>query len=528
MIRMVVLIGFMGAGKSSIGRILADHLGVPFVDSDVFIERREGRTIREIFSQQGESHFREIEYATVVELLRDRDSVISLGGGAILDARTRAALRGTRVIYLEVPYDEAMRRVSGDQFRPLLGDPELSRIYAQRLPLYEEAATDIFSTDGRRQNDIALDLLTTLTRLPAAPSGIDSVLVATMGGAYEVHVGGRLVHAADALIPRLSRVGQVVLIEARQDREVGDQLAKALESHKIVRIKVDERQPAKSLGKVAAIAERMAAAGIHKHDLVIGVGGEVICELAGFIAAIYGRGLPVVLVPTTLIAQADSSVGGKNAISLDAGRNYLGTIHQPVAVISDIDRSRHPSQRGWGAGVSEIAKHALITGQESLDSLKKQAPRLVSRDAKAVQSVVAQSVRIKAEIVGRDERESGERLHLGYGHTFARAIEGVLGLDAAVDGAPLSLGMMAAAHLSHRIGLLDAKGVEDHRTLLKALGLPTSQKLTLDQLHDAWRNDKRFNGRPRFVLLNSIGDPSSGHAADEYQLQAALADLAEG
>ena len=167
----VVLVGFMGAGKTTVGHIMAERLGQPFVDSDVLIEQRLGRDIRDIFRTEGEPYFRQLEHATVAALVRGQDAVIALGGGAVEDPRTRAVLRDARVVYLRVGYDEAMARVKSDEFRPMLHRPGLDEVYKRRLPVYEDLSVLTVDTDGRRPDAVALEVLAQLTRLPETPPG---------------------------------------------------------------------------------------------------------------------------------------------------------------------------------------------------------------------------------------------------------------------------------------------------------------------------------------------------------------------
>jgi 3-dehydroquinate synthase/shikimate kinase/3-dehydroquinate synthase len=164
-----VLVGFMGAGKTTVGHIIAERLGQPFVDSDVLIEQRLGRDIREIFATEGETYFREVEHATVADLVRGPDAVVALGGGAVEDPRTRVLLRNARVIYLRVDYDEAMSRVQRDEYRPMLRRPDLAEVYKRRLPVYEDLSVLTIDTAGRRPDAIAREVLAELTRLPARP-----------------------------------------------------------------------------------------------------------------------------------------------------------------------------------------------------------------------------------------------------------------------------------------------------------------------------------------------------------------------
>lgn len=173
----VVLVGFMGAGKTTVGHILADRLGLPFVDSDLLIEQRLGRSIRDVFATEGEQYFRELEHVTVTELVRGQDAVVALGGGAVGDERTRAVLRDARVVYLRIDYDEAMSRVRSDELRPLLRRPDLADVYRSRLPGYESVAAIRVDTDGRRPEAVASDVLAALTDLPPMPDDGSSALV---------------------------------------------------------------------------------------------------------------------------------------------------------------------------------------------------------------------------------------------------------------------------------------------------------------------------------------------------------------
>jgi len=165
----VVLVGFMGAGKTTVGNIMAERLGLPFVDSDVLIEQRQGREIREIFRAEGEPYFRQLEHETVAGLVRGRDAVIALGGGAVEDPRSRAVLRDARVVYLRVSYDEALARVKRDEFRPMLHRPDLDEVYRRRVPVYEDLSVLTVDTDGRRPDAVALEVLAQLTRRPETP-----------------------------------------------------------------------------------------------------------------------------------------------------------------------------------------------------------------------------------------------------------------------------------------------------------------------------------------------------------------------
>ena len=524
----VVLVGFMGAGKTTVGHIMAERLGQPFVDSDVLIEQRQGRDIRDIFRTEGEPYFRQLEHATVAGLVRGQDAVIALGGGAVEDPRSRAVLRNARVVYLRVSYDEAMARVRSDEFRPMLHRPDLGEVYKRRLPVYEDLSVLTVDTDGRRPDAVALEVLAQLTRLPETPPGSSSVFVTPVGGSYYAHIGPGLTGQLASLLPPLPEVERALIVEAAQDTAtaatVAEQLSRAgIPAH---RVSWPDTQASKTFRSVEYLADVLADRALHKDDLVVAVGGEAICDIAGFVASTFNRGMKLGLVPTTLVAQADSAVGGKNGINLGRGRNLVGTIHQPAVVISDIEVACANPGRGFKAGLAEIAKHALISPSDLLGHLTGALRPVVSGDPDAVRAVTTRSIEIKADIVSRDEREQGDRAVLNYGHTFAHAIEQIRGAEAEDQGEAVALGMMAAAHLAYRQGRISHDVVDQHRRLISGLGLPVEGEFRLADMEQAWVRDKKYRHGVRFVVLNELGRPEGGVTADTATLDGALRDLA--
>jgi shikimate kinase / 3-dehydroquinate synthase len=524
---MIVLVGFMGAGKTTVGHILADRLGTAFVDSDVYLERQLGRTIADVFAVDGEQHFRELEHRAINELVRGPDAVLALGGGALGDARTRAILRNTTVVYLRVGYDEALSRVRQDRFRPMLQRADLDQVYAGRLAAYAEVAAVQVDTNGRRPDAIVLDVLRELTRLPSTPAGTSNILVTPVGGTYYVHVGRGLLDLAGDLLPDAADIEQAVIVESDRDTGTADRVAASLTARgiSVTRVPIPDTEAAKTFATAQHVAGHLADVALHTNDLVVAVGGEPVIDLAGFVAATFNRGTRLALVPTTLAAQADSAIGGKNAVNMPQGRNLVGAIHQPTVVIVDVTTACENVENGFRAGLSEIAKHALISRSDLLQVLEELSKDARSADVAAVQQLVTRSVEIKADIVSRDERATGERIVLNYGHTFGHAIDLVSG-QLEDQGESVALGMMAAAHLARRQGRIDDDVVDRHRRLLSTLGLPTSGRFDLDAMQRAWLRDKKYRHGVRFVVLNGWGQAETGVTASADTLAGVLEDLA--
>ncbi|MFT4297414.1 MAG: bifunctional shikimate kinase/3-dehydroquinate synthase [Micropruina sp.] len=523
---MIVLIGFMGAGKTTIGRILAERLGLPFVDSDLVIEHQQRRSIATLFDELGEPGFRQLEERTIADLLDGQACVLSLGGGACGSAATREILRRHTVIYLHVELAEALARVGGDTYRPLLGKPGLDDLYTRRLDVYATTASVTSFTTGRRVEDVAFEILARLTAT-AELDGSPGILVAPPGGSYRVHVGHNVLAELGRLLPELPDVRHIAVISGPGDEGPGARVAEAVAGRRAavhhLRLPADAgAAPARSLEQVGALAGRLAELGVHRGDLLIGVGGEPTIDVVGFLSATYHRGMQFALVPTTLEAMADSAIGGKNAVDLPQGPSLLGLVHQPVLVVCDAGLAT--GRPDYPAGLAEIAKHALLADPELLHFLTDRADGITTGEPAALLHAVRRSIEIKADIVTSDEREQGARAHLNYGHTFSRAF--IAARPDHADGA-LSLGMMAAAHLSHRLGWLDAAAVDAHRALLTALGLPTSARFSLDELEWWLDRDKKYRDGWRFIVLRGLGDPAEARPPREA-VESALADLAAG
>lgn len=526
---MIVLVGFMGAGKTTIGYLLAEKLGIPFVDTDILIERRERRPVREIFAESGEQTFRQIEHDTIVETLNGPDAVVALGGGAVEHPGTRLILESAMVVYLEVDYDEAVLRIGHDTYRPMMANPNVRDIYIRRLPFYRQVASLMVNTGGRRAEDIVGDIIAMITTPKSVPDGTKSVLVAPMGGAHQVHIGAGLVAHFAQLLPSLPHAKKGFVVYSSPDQNVATEVAEGIKGIGLVPevIQVPSGVRCKTMATVEMVCERLYRSNAHSDDLLIGVGGESICYLSGFIAATFSRGMKLALVPSTLFAQADSAIGGKNGINLADGQNMVGTIYQPSTVVSDVSGAVIQREYEFRSGLAEITKHALIADPELVDILTSKREAILSVDPAALGDVLYRSTVIKAAIVTADEREQGERIFLNYGHTFGHAFEQLLPADPDRHGDAVALGMMAAVYLSYRQGRIAKSLVERHRDLLSGFNLPIQKRFLISDLNKVWIRNKKYRSGMRFILLNDIGKPQGGVRATEDELSEVLSDLAK-
>lgn len=523
---MIVLVGFMGAGKTTVGRLVADTLGLPFVDTDGLIEAEQG-AIPGLFAREGERGFRRLESRVASEVLSGPEAVVALGGGAVTDPVTRSALEWATVVLLEVSFGEALRRVQRDGVeRPMLSSHDPKALFDERRGIYERIAGVKVVTDGRRPEDIVREIVTAIGPAPGGPDDVDRVPVRT-DPSYEVVVGCGIVSRVAELCPAPPDAETAMVLHQPALAAVAGIVADGfegvgLETHLL---ELDDGEPAKTLHGAEVLFERLAEAGLHRQDVLISVGGGAATDVVGFVASTFNRGMPVIHLPSSLLAQVDAAVGGKTAVNLERGKNLVGTFHQPIGVVCDVAILRSLPDDEFVSGLAEVVKYGLIADPSLLDLVTAGAQRL-REDEDELRALVARSVAIKAGIVARDERDVGERAWLNYGHTFAHAIEHAAGYGSLRHGEAVALGMMAAAYTAEELGRLDRSEVETHERALSAAGLPTTARLDLDALEEAWSHDKKYRGGARFVLLSGIGRPEPGVRVPRAALATAIERMA--
>lgn len=340
----------------------------------------------------------------------------------------------------------------------------------------------------------------------------NNVHVALAERAYDIHIGsGNLASIGSILIQSDPLAHAVVLTDsnvATYANVVAESIAN--EGANVDVLAIEPGEQSKSAAVAATLWEEVLATGADRKTMIVAVGGGVVGDLAGFVASTFARGVSFVQVPTTLLAQVDSSVGGKTGINLSTAKNMVGAFWQPLTVLIDTDVLKSLPERDYTSGLAEVIKYGMIQDAEFFDYLEGHVFELKSLEPATLQYVVSRCCRLKADVVEADEREtSGRRAILNYGHTFAHALEAASGYGEMLHGEAVSIGMVCAARLAESMGRIDAGVAARQHALLQAVGLPVSVPihLTLERLMDLMMHDKKVEyGKLRFVLPDRLGN----------------------
>jgi shikimate kinase/3-dehydroquinate synthase len=504
----------MAAGKTTAARAAGDRLGVEAHDADEVLEQRLGMPIAEFFEREGEPEIRRREEEVVLELL-ERGGVVSLGGGAVESERVRAALEGHVVAWCRVDEDTAWSRSQGTG-RPLAVDrDEFGRRFAERLPLYEGSAGAVLPEGGVEIGAAAAPWLAAMRESP----DLRLAWAQTAAGGYPAVVGA----GATALLAVADPERRRFCIADREALVRHGALLPAMEAT----IQIEGGEARKTLTEAEVLLRALAEMGARRDDLIVAFGGGVTGDLAGFVAATYQRGTPVVQLPSTVVAQVDSAYGGKTGVDLPEGKNYVGAYHQPLAVLTDPATLATLPGEEIAAGFVEVLKTALIAGGELWERVRGLDFRQLVRsgDGDELARIVFDCARTKIDIVAADERDAGRRAVLNLGHTLGHAIESASGYRRYRHGEAVGLGLLAALRLS---------GADELRVevgeALAAHGLPTGLDgaVSLDAVIEASGRDKKgTRDGVGFVLLERPGEARWGERVEPDRVRAAVEELSE-
>jgi len=326
---------------------------------------------------------------------------------------------------------------------------------------------------------------------------------------YPIHIGAGLLDDVKMYAPYVASRSAVVITNPVVAPLYLERTQRALEraGAQVAPVLIDDGEPAKTWTSLDLVIDAMLAARCGRDSVIVALGGGVVGDLAGFAAAVYQRGIGFIQVPTTLLAQVDSSVGGKTAINHARGKNMMGAFHQPLAVIADVATLDTLPDRELRAGLAEVIKHGFVLDLQFIGWLEANIGKLLSRDRAALSHAVRRSCELKAQVVAADERETGLRAILNFGHTFGHAIEAGVGYGKWLHGEAVASGMVMAAEMSVRVGTLHREDAARVKALIERAGLPVrGPALPLEKYLELMQVDKKAaGGKPRFILLEGLG-----------------------
>jgi shikimate kinase / 3-dehydroquinate synthase len=517
-LRRIAFVGLPGSGKSTVAPLVAAQLGWTAVDLDFEIEKTSGRSPGTIIANDGEASFRDLELTALEHVLRRPGPVvIACGGGLIAQPAARRLLTELcTVVWLDTSDEILIERLGDGADRPML-----------------EGSAETGIPRLRRSRTRALQASHLRIGAGEAPATVAARVIAALGGAVRVNLGERAYHvevragAIDDVVAHVpAGATRVALLADRAVQEGTNRLVASLRSAGIATtvIKVSGGEALKNWASAGRMLARLGDAGLQRNDCVIALGGGTVGDLAGFVAATYLRGIAWINVPTTLLAMVDSAIGGKTGVNLARGKNLVGAIWQPRAVICDSDVLTTQDDRSYRSAFAEIVKYAMIVESDLAADLDRGLDHLLARDSDALVTTIRQCCAIKAHIVSGDEREAGSRAVLNYGHTIGHALEAAAGFgNRLLHGEAVAVGMHAAGWLSIQTLGCPAGDIGWQDEMIGRCGLATTLVFDPEQVLGHMRADKKHVGnRLGWVLLERRGHPLTGQLVPDAKVDAAL------
>jgi len=542
----IYLVGPTGSGKSTVAAALARLLRWQLIDLDAQVEQTAGHSIAEIFAAEGEAGFREREHQALLAASTARNAVVATGGGiGERDENRRIMAETGWQVFLDASPEICLARLRAElsaehvaSRRPMLasGDPldRMRALYERRLPWYQ-VADYTFATTALDAADVAHALVGRLiTRGLLASDGASEyeMTIRSVRGKYPALVAWGGLSDLPERLRSLHLPGRLHLVtDAHVNAIFGKAIHDLLEQagYDVRLMIVPAGEGSKSRQYLDAIHDWLADARAERNEGVIALGGGVIGDLAGFAAATYLRGMPLIHVPTSLLAQVDASIGGKVAIDHPRGKNLIGAFYPPRLVLTDPAVLLSLPERSLREGWAEVIKHGLALDASYFARIENHAGELERLDPRALTDIIAGSVSIKGAVVSADEQESddGRRVLLNYGHTLGHAIETVTGYGRWLHGEAVAMGMTFAARLGVRHGVTPADVPARQEALLARFGLPTQLGgLDVDELVAAALWDKKVRGgRVRWILPTAVGAATVLDDVPESTVRAVLLEL---
>jgi 3-dehydroquinate synthase len=515
----IILCGLPGSGKTTVGKLLAEKLNGSFIDNDQLIEHEylktysENLNCRQIFIQKGANFFRKLETSTLVSLASQplQDVVIALGGGALENPDNIKTLKtlGT-LVYLKANPKKLFERIQENGLPGYLDKKDLQgsfeELSANRISIFENASDIHIEADELTPEAIANQIIQKFPKkllVTVTPNPTKTPIIIQRGFLE-----------SEAFITHLKAMKAswyVIITDTNLENLYGKKLLNFLKSQEIncSLFTIPTGEVSKTREVKQSCENHLLNLGCGRDTCIIGLGGGVIGDLVGFVASTYYRGVPAIIIPTSLLAMVDSSIGGKSGVNVPEGKNLIGTICQPHSVLIDTTVLETLPQAEMKNGIAEMIKHALIADKFYFNNLMQNSQKLLDLDPTITEKAIYDSIVIKTRIVQKDPTEFGMRRLLNFGHTFAHAIEAATQY-AIPHGRAVAIGVMTASYLSMQFGYLPK---EDFSMIcdifdIYQIDVKWKNKLSSNQILDCMRMDKKSKDHiPRFVLIEQIGKP---------------------
>lgn len=515
----VILCGMPMSGKTTLGKLLAASLGWNFIDTDRLIEQAYTTqtgcdlTCRQIYKEIGQLKFRALEKQQLTLLKEKVDSVIAIGGGTLEDPENRELLKtvGT-LIYLNTSENILLERIFKRGVPAFLETDNPAKTFENlaqnRMPIFEKSADAMVDLDHLTEKEAVEKLVALSNACKRMPKKVSCKLPTT---AYDILIQSGILSNPDFLIQQLGKLGAKFAIitdtHIRNLHGVNLQKSMADSGLETLLLTFPAGEEHKNRTTKEELENRLFENKMGRDACVIALGGGVATDLAGFLAATYCRGVPLVMVPTSLLAMVDASIGGKNGVDVPYGKNLVGTIYQPKMVLIDPLTLQTLSVKEIRNGAVEMIKHGLIVDCSYFSFLDEHADQILSCDINVLERAIFESCIIKKNIVEQDETETGKRRLLNFGHTIGHALEHLTQFSV-THGEAVAIGLLVESHLAVQLGYLQQKELDSIFKTLKKFGLPLTvpARFSFEQLLDAMTLDKKSQkGTPRFVMMNAIG-----------------------
>ena len=494
----VVLVGLPGSGKTSVGKALHEQHSWSWIDVDVEVERSTGRSIAELIRVEGEQLFRAEESKLLQQALKSGVQVVSVGGGALMREDNRDALKkGALVVHLQVSEDVAAMRVLEDEQsqhasgvkRPVLFNRDgeinfksalagMQKLSREREKNFEIAQLKVWTDFSDPLKIAALVVRERGCNKPAEPN--KQALVIIPDGSTDTLSEIMLGSSADELPEKLKLIfgtpKTAALVYDANVKALAEKISAGMQKagFNCLLLEVPSGEPSKNIEQLSRLIDKLVEKGMTRGDFVVGIGGGVVGDISGLLAALYMRGVSHVQVPTTVVAQVDSAIGGKNAVNTPRAKNLVGTFHLPRLVFSSADCLKTLPEREYLSGLGEVVKYGAIFSKDFFEWLEENAELIRQRNPAVLSRIIEFCSVSKTGVVAKDLFDvKGLRALLNFGHTVGHAIEKLAKYGTLLHGEAIAIGMIEATHLGERIGLTPKNTVSRVALLLQKLGLPT-------------------------------------------------------